>query len=436
MGKLLDILSQNISEQEKRKGIRGKDGRLLFTQKKDYTNQGYKKVNSDDKFPNQEKIIQDYIKNKFDVNTIIRIGVNEITKDHFIEIEYENPSEVFNNCSVGLLRNSLFPDVIYKRLHGVKIIGQGIKELWDQETRHQIKVFNKEFRQKFYEKFPELMDLVKIKIDFLSCISNPIVFVSFLQYPYNDEQKKLPPSSFRLSSNTKLTSKIRRFIKKELPNSNIRMGDLARDDFGNNVTWWDANKSYRDDDPQYFSKEEQEQDRLYRFNDFNKRALTYYGGIYDYESNDFQDLNTPIEVWCHQHERYFTVTPKEHLKGKKCPHDNESKGETAVRSILEKNYIQYKQYHKMEGCFVMRNERCILLTFDFYLPNNNTIIEYDGRQHYEPVNYFGGKESFQRQVMLDRIKDEFCKDNNINLIRIPYTVKNRKDIEKYIRERI
>ena len=435
MGKLLNILSQNISEQEKRKGIRGKDGNLLFTQKKDYTNQDNKKVSSDDKFPNQEKIIQDYIKNKFGINTIIRIVSDEITKSHFVEIEYDDSDEVFNNCSVGLLRNSLYFDVIIKGLHGVNI-GIGIKEVWNQETRHQIKEFNKNFRQKFYEKFPEFTELVKIKIDFSSCINNPIVYVAFLQYPYNDEQKKLPPSSFKLGGDKKTVSKIRRYIKKELPNSKIRIGDTARDDFGNNITWWVANESYRDDDPQYFSKEEQEQDRLSRFNSFSKKVQTYYGGIYDYEYDDFQDLNTPIEVWCKQHERYFTVTPKQHLKGKKCPHDNESKGETAVRSILEKNNIQYKQYHKMKGCFVMRNERCILLTFDFYLPNNNTIIEYDGRQHYEPVNYFGGKESFQRQVTLDAIKNDFCKDNKINLIRIPYTVKNRKDIEKFIKERL
>lgn len=63
--------------------------------------------------------------------------------------------------------------------------------------------------------------------------------------------------------------------------------------------------------------------------------------------------------------------------------------------------------------------------YDFYLPNYNTLIEYDGEQHYIPVNF--GKwdeEELQRRFEIiqehDRIKNEYCKQHNINLLRIPY----------------
>ena len=47
-------------------------------------------------------------------------------------------------------------------------------------------------------------------------------------------------------------------------------------------------------------------------------------------------------------------------------------------------------------------------------------IEYDGIQHFEPIERFGGKEEFSRTKIRDNIKTQYCKDNNIKLIRIPY----------------
>lgn len=47
-------------------------------------------------------------------------------------------------------------------------------------------------------------------------------------------------------------------------------------------------------------------------------------------------------------------------------------------------------------------------------------IEFDGIQHYEPVKYFGGVAKFKQQKKRDLIKDNFCKENNIKLVRIPY----------------
>lgn len=69
--------------------------------------------------------------------------------------------------------------------------------------------------------------------------------------------------------------------------------------------------------------------------------------------------------------------------------------------------------------------------FDFYLPNYNLIIEYDGEQHYKPMRYCKDEAKnyidFLKRQERDRIKNEYCKNNNINLLRIPYYEKENID---------
>ena len=69
------------------------------------------------------------------------------------------------------------------------------------------------------------------------------------------------------------------------------------------------------------------------------------------------------------------------------------------------------------------------LPFDFYLPDYNTCIEYQGEQHYRAIDYFGGEDEFLIRKKHDEIKSEYCKQHKINLIIIPYNknVKNELD---------
>ena len=66
-------------------------------------------------------------------------------------------------------------------------------------------------------------------------------------------------------------------------------------------------------------------------------------------------------------------------------------------------------------CIVKRK-----LKFDFYLPKKNLIIEFDGEQHFKPMDYFGGEKLFKMQQKYDIIKNDYAKTNKIQLIRIPY----------------
>jgi very-short-patch-repair endonuclease len=112
------------------------------------------------------------------------------------------------------------------------------------------------------------------------------------------------------------------------------------------------------------------------------------------------------------------ITPREHLIGVgciKCKEAKESNGEKEVRLLLRKSRIKFEPQHRFDDCRHINP-----LPFDFYIPKYNLCIEYDGRQHYEPIPYFGGEEAFEKNQLRDKIKNNYCKDNNIPLIRIRY----------------
>lgn len=95
---------------------------------------------------------------------------------------------------------------------------------------------------------------------------------------------------------------------------------------------------------------------------------------------------------------------------------NRSKGELYIEETLNKLNLLFEKQKRFKEC---RNKKP--LPFDFYLPQYNICIEYDGEQHYRPVKYWGGIEKFLELQLNDQLKDKYCKENNINLVRISYT---------------
>lgn len=91
-------------------------------------------------------------------------------------------------------------------------------------------------------------------------------------------------------------------------------------------------------------------------------------------------------------------------------------GVQKVISILQKNNIKYEQEKKYDTCVLPKGFK---LPFDFYLPEYNILIEYDGEQHFK-VAFGQTEEKLILQKQYDEIKNQWCKDNNIKLIRIPY----------------
>ena len=94
---------------------------------------------------------------------------------------------------------------------------------------------------------------------------------------------------------------------------------------------------------------------------------------------------------------------------------NGSSGEIKIKEYLDNNKITYFKEKTFDDLIYIGN-----LKFDFYLPKQKIAIEFDGIQHYKPIGYFGGNDSFIETQKRDKLKDIYCKEKNIKLIRIPY----------------
>lgn len=106
-----------------------------------------------------------------------------------------------------------------------------------------------------------------------------------------------------------------------------------------------------------------------------------------------------------------------------------SSGEQIVSYVL-KDYYHFNQDEDFYYGYVIPDLKYKNnLHFDFWLLKQRIAIEYDGKQHYIPINYFGGLKAFQQQQKRDQLKDQYCKDNHITLIRIPYTASTKKQIK-------
>jgi hypothetical protein len=106
--------------------------------------------------------------------------------------------------------------------------------------------------------------------------------------------------------------------------------------------------------------------------------------------------------------------------GNGCSRCTKSRGEKRISKFLEDKNIFYISDYRFDDCKNIKR-----LPFDFYFPNNNLIIEYQGLQHYAPVDFAGkgnlwAEENSNYTQKNDIIKKEYCKENNIELLEISY----------------
>lgn len=111
----------------------------------------------------------------------------------------------------------------------------------------------------------------------------------------------------------------------------------------------------------------------------------------------------------------WSIKPSHALHGLRCPSCRGTSGEQSIEQWLVANNVGYECQKRFADC---KNKR--MLPFDFYLPNYNCCIEYDGAQHFKEVNHWGGQEYLLQRQYNDKIKNDYCKKNNIYLIRIRY----------------
>ncbi|AHJ87074.1 hypothetical protein BCP8-2_036 [Bacillus phage BCP8-2] len=137
---------------------------------------------------------------------------------------------------------------------------------------------------------------------------------------------------------------------------------------------------------------------------------------------DYVNNRTHVTIKHIECGKEYPVTPKDFLRGNRCPFCKQSKGERLVRRILDEANVEYtiqKSYNDLKSNYQK-------LPFDFFLPEHNLLIEYDGEQHFKEVQFFGGAKKLESQTRRDTLKNEYAKRNNIRLLRIPYTYSEEK----------
>lgn len=147
--------------------------------------------------------------------------------------------------------------------------------------------------------------------------------------------------------------------------------------------------------------------------------------IYDIEQ-DYISTSDKIKIICKEH-GIFTQSVDVHLRGSGCVLcKTRSRGEILIRKILDTFKIEYIREMSFDSLPRMR--------FDFWIPKHRTILEYDGKHHFKPIDYFGGINTFNKIKVNDSIKNNWCIDNSIKLIRISY--KDFRKIEEIIKKEL
>lgn len=148
---------------------------------------------------------------------------------------------------------------------------------------------------------------------------------------------------------------------------------------------------------------------------------------YDYSNTHYTKMENPITYICPIHGEVTQIAADHYHSKAGCPKCNKSKGELLISRYLNLYKIQYIQQYTIP---INKNIRISGKAYiDFYLPDYNTFVEYNGIQHYLPVKHFGGEIKLQDQQNRDQAVRDYCKEHSINLIEIPY---NDSNIAKYL----
>lgn len=125
----------------------------------------------------------------------------------------------------------------------------------------------------------------------------------------------------------------------------------------------------------------------------------------------------------------FIALPAKVLNGHitSCGCARQSSRERLIKDLLETNHIRYDPQHRYQDCIDKKE-----LPFDFYLLDYNTCIEYQGEQHYYASEYFGGEVEFQLRQKHDAIKRQYCVNNQIQLLELPYTLSDEEIKQKIL----
>ena len=146
--------------------------------------------------------------------------------------------------------------------------------------------------------------------------------------------------------------------------------------------------------------------------EFIEKAKKIHLDEYDYSKIVYKRNKEKVIIICKEHKE-FLQTPDCHLSGSGCPKCKRSTGEKKIARFLDKNNINYQEQKTFKDL-----KHVGYLKFDFYLEEYNLIIEFDGIQHFQEVDFFDKTSTLEDRQYKDLLKNKYCKKNNINLLRI------------------
>lgn len=113
--------------------------------------------------------------------------------------------------------------------------------------------------------------------------------------------------------------------------------------------------------------------------------------------------------------QWTTIPSKIYYRRQGCPACKTSLGNQYIYNYLKMKKITFESERRFDSC---RDKNT--LPFDFYIPERRLLIEFDGAQHFQVVQHFGGEKAFEDRQRKDKIKDQWARDNDMKLIRIRY----------------
>jgi hypothetical protein len=159
---------------------------------------------------------------------------------------------------------------------------------------------------------------------------------------------------------------------------------------------------------------------------FIAKSKLIHGDVYDYGKVNYKNNHTGVIIICKKHGE-FTQKPQDHYRGNGCPNCCNSIGENTIARLLVNLNIEFIQQKKYDDCrFVFK------LPYDFYLPKYNILIEYDGRQHYEAIDVFGGEQRLLITQRNDTIKTNYAKNKEIPLLRIRFDESIEEKLDEFL----
>ena len=161
---------------------------------------------------------------------------------------------------------------------------------------------------------------------------------------------------------------------------------------------------------------------------FIEKAKEIHGDKYDYSKVNYTGALNKVIIICKKHGE-FEQQAESHLQGCGCPQCNLNKEQNKLFKVIFEKFPSLEVVQEYSPIWLGKQR------IDIAIPSLNIGIEYDGRQHFIPIEKFGGELEFQKTIKRDKTKNELCKTNNFKLFRLryDYSEDNLNDVIQYIK---